>query len=102
LKLTYKKTKNSDEKSRLEHKIHSSVTTPHKKKTQENIRHNYETVFNSPSRTGTSTPQEWKCLKTVRKRKRTDYKFIHQIGSGGFGRVWKVESKKDGGIFAMK
>jgi serum/glucocorticoid-regulated kinase 2 len=33
---------------------------------------------------------------------RSDYQFLFQIGSGGFGRVWKVEEKKTGNIFAMK
>jgi len=35
-------------------------------------------------------------------RTRADFKFVFQIGSGGFGRVWKVEEKKNGKIYAMK
>lgn len=34
--------------------------------------------------------------------KRSDYRFIYQIGSGGFGKVWKVEDKKQKKYFAMK
>lgn len=30
------------------------------------------------------------------------FKFIYVIGKGGFGRVWKVEMKKNKQLFAMK
>lgn len=33
---------------------------------------------------------------------RSRYKFIYQIGFGGFGKVWKVEEKKTGKEYAMK
>jgi serine/threonine protein kinase len=35
-------------------------------------------------------------------KSRSDFQFLFQIGSGGFGRVWKVEQKRTGDIFAMK
>jgi serine/threonine protein kinase len=41
-------------------------------------------------------------LESVRVKGREDYRFIYQIGSGGFGRVWKVQNKKDNATFAMK
>ena len=31
-----------------------------------------------------------------------DFKFKHTIGKGGFGKVWKVQRKKDSLIYAMK
>jgi len=31
-----------------------------------------------------------------------DFKLKHTIGKGGFGKVWKVQRKKDSQIFAMK
>lgn len=31
------------------------------------------------------------CLKNEGKNMRKNYKFIYQIGFGGFGRVWKVQ-----------
>lgn len=35
-------------------------------------------------------------------KSRNDFWFLFQIGSGGFGRVWKVEEKKTKTIYAMK
>ena len=35
-------------------------------------------------------------------KSRLDYTFIYQIGSGGFGRVWKVLDKRTKAIYAMK
>lgn len=35
-------------------------------------------------------------------RSRSDFQFLFQIGSGGFGRVWKVMEKKGGAVYAMK
>ena len=31
-----------------------------------------------------------------------NYIFIKIIGKGGFGKVWKVQRKKDNNVFAMK
>lgn len=33
---------------------------------------------------------------------KNDYRFMHKIGSGGFGKVWKVEEKRSHRILAMK
>ena len=30
------------------------------------------------------------------------FKFLHCIGRGGFGKVWKVQFKKDNKFYAMK
>jgi serine/threonine protein kinase len=30
------------------------------------------------------------------------FRFLHKIGSGGFGQVWKVEFKKNSRPYAMK
>ena len=41
--------------------------------------------------------------KTEKKRyDKNDFKFLYVIGKGGFGRVWKIESKKTKQIFALK
>lgn len=33
---------------------------------------------------------------------RANYKFMYQIGFGGFGKVWKVQEKASWNYFAMK
>lgn len=33
---------------------------------------------------------------------KNNFQFHYAIGRGGFGKVWKVEKKKDKEIFAMK
>lgn len=33
---------------------------------------------------------------------RSNFSFQYAIGKGGFGKVWKVERKKDHQVFAMK
>ncbi len=33
---------------------------------------------------------------------RANFTFLHVIGRGGFGKVWRVERKKDKLTFAMK
>lgn len=35
-------------------------------------------------------------------KSKNDYTFTYQIGSGGFGRVWKVKDKRDHQNYAMK
>ncbi len=41
--------------------------------------------------------------KTEKKRyDKNDFKFLYVIGKGGFGRVWKIQSKKTKQIFALK
>jgi serum/glucocorticoid-regulated kinase 2 len=61
----------------------------------------YQPAFSSKKTSETMTPFDYdghhlgiKC--------RGDFRFLFQIGSGGFGRVWKVEDKKTSCIFAMK
>lgn len=43
-------------------------------------------------------------LKTtlIEKRSRNSYDYIHVIGKGGFGKVYKVREKKTNQLFAMK
>lgn len=43
-------------------------------------------------------------LKTtlIEKRTRNNYEYIHVIGKGGFGKVYKVKEKKANQLFAMK
>jgi serine/threonine kinase 32 len=36
------------------------------------------------------------------KLSKSSFKFLNIIGRGGFGKVWKVYSKKYGGFYAMK
>ena len=33
---------------------------------------------------------------------RNNFKFLCVIGKGGFGRVWKIQSKKSKQVFALK
>lgn len=43
-------------------------------------------------------------LKTtlIERHSRNSYEYIHVIGKGGFGKVYKVKEKKSGQLFAMK
>jgi serine/threonine protein kinase len=43
-------------------------------------------------------------LKTtlMEKRSRNNYDYLHVIGKGGFGKVYKVKEKKTNQLFAMK
>jgi serine/threonine protein kinase len=62
------------------------------------------TTFISKNSTPVGTPLQFqKTIEWVeRKMNKNDYKYIHQIGSGGFGSVWKVRNKQNGEILAMK
>ena len=33
---------------------------------------------------------------------RNNFKFLYVIGKGGFGRVWKIQSKKSKNVYALK
>ena len=33
---------------------------------------------------------------------KNSFKILYPVGKGGFGKVWKVESKKNGEVLAMK
>lgn len=39
---------------------------------------------------------------SLEKLSRTSFVFLYAIGRGGFGKVWKVEKKKEKRIYAMK
>ena len=88
-------------------KIKSAVNTPKnssalkmkspKKMTKENF---YLTLFRTEKNSPVSTPIFHEEPK--RKPTRNSYSFIHQIGSGGFGSVWKVKDKQSQEIYAMK
>jgi serine/threonine protein kinase len=41
-------------------------------------------------------------IKPIDKISNKNFEFIHVIGRGGFGKVWKVKFKKDGSFLAMK
>lgn len=41
-------------------------------------------------------------ISTIRKPDKNMYEYIHVIGKGGFGKVYKVLEKKTGILFAMK
>lgn len=38
----------------------------------------------------------------IEKKTRNHYEYIHVIGKGGFGKVYKVKDKKTGQLYAMK
>jgi serum/glucocorticoid-regulated kinase 2 len=59
------------------------------------------TAFVSNQHSSLSTPFQCEELE-VKSKCRNDFKFLYQVGAGGFGRVWKVQEKKSGQIFAMK
>lgn len=94
------KKKKPERKNSASKGVRSSLISPQnslkKIKNKENF---YQTVFNTQKVSPVSTPLEMELRK---KRTREDYRFIHQVGSGGFGHVWKVQSKKDNSVLAMK
>jgi hypothetical protein len=52
----------------------------------------YVTLFRSEKNSPVSTPLMMEEPK--KKANRNSYNFIYQIGSGGFGSVWKVKDKQ--------
>lgn len=79
--------KNADPIKNLKFGTHTPKPKPIKKSVKENA---YQTAFVSNNNSYISTPFECEPLE-LRERTRNDYKFLYQVGSGGFGRVWKVQ-----------
>lgn len=79
-----------------------ATATPKPKPIKKSVKENgYQTVVISNNNSYISTPfdiepPEYKELS------RNDYKFLYQVGSGGFGRVWKVQEKRSSQVLAMK
>ena len=80
--------------------MRSSLVSPKnsvkKFKNKENI---YQSVFNTTKISPVSTPLEF---EPVKMKSREDYRFVYQVGSGGFGQVWKVQNRRDNSVLAMK
>ena len=57
-------------------------------------------AFNSPTSDNTSGLEN--TGGSVAKPSKHDFNFLYVIGKGGFGKVWKVESKKNKKLYAMK
>lgn len=57
------------------------------------------TPFQSPR---SSVKQSPKKNQPERELVRDAFRFVHKIGSGGFGQVWKVEFRKNSRCYAMK
>ena len=38
----------------------------------------------------------------IEKKCKSNYEYVHVIGKGGFGKVFKVKDKKSGHFYAMK
>jgi hypothetical protein len=67
------------------------TTTPKPKPIKKAVKENgYHTAFISNNNSYISTPFECETVE-VREKSRNDFKFLYQVGSGGFGRVWKVQ-----------
>jgi hypothetical protein len=84
-------------------KVYKTATaTPKSKPQKKSLKENgCHTAFNSINHSATSTPFD--CEPQEHKEKtRSDYKFLYQVGSGGFGRVWKVQEKRSSNVLAMK
>ena len=90
---------NAKKTNQFPKKIKSALNTPKnsstvkvkspKKLMRENF---YVTLFRSEKNSAVSTPLMMEEPK--RKPNRNSYNFIYQIGSGGFGSVWKVKEKQ--------
>lgn len=79
-----------------------TVTTPKPKCLKKSVKENaYHSTFVSNNNSYVSTPFEYEIVDNKQKS-RNDYKFLYQVGSGGFGRVWKVQEKRTNETLAMK
>ena len=79
----------------------SSNITPSNKSRKASKENLFQSVFYSKKSSEVSTPFHNDYEDSLIKS-RCNFRFLHQIGSGGFGRVWKVEDKKTSAIYAMK
>ena len=79
----------------------SSTATPSAKSRKTSKENLFHTAFCSKKTSEVATPFECE-PEDMESRARSNFRFLHQIGSGGFGRVWKVEDKKSGMLYAMK
>jgi hypothetical protein len=67
-----------------------AVVTPKPKPNKKSLKENsYQSAFVS-NNSYTTTPYEFEQQIKIKEKSRNDYKFLYQVGSGGFGRVWKV------------
>ena len=79
----------------------STNITPSSKSRKQSKENIYQSPFYSSKSSAIVTPFQF--VEEAKKVKsRNDYRFLYQVGSGGFGRVWKVEDKKEHCIYAMK
>jgi len=90
--------KNSDTIKNLKLATATPKPKPLKKSVKEN---GYQTVVISNNNSYISTPFESEPPE-LKEHSRNDYKFLYQVGSGGFGRVWKVQEKRNSQVLAMK
>ena len=68
-----------------------SVTTPKHRASRKHLKENgCHTAVTTNCQSHLATPPEHE-VHSPREHTRFDYKFVHQVGSGGFGRVWKVQ-----------
>lgn len=79
----------------------SSTATPSAKSRKVSKENMFHTAFCSKKSSEVATPFEYE-QEDIESKARSNFRFLHQIGSGGFGRVWKVEDKKTGILYAMK
>jgi hypothetical protein len=68
--------------------IKSTNATPINKSKKSNKENLYNSIFQSTKTSENITPFDYD--REIKKTK-LDFSFLFQIGSGGFGRVWKVE-----------
>lgn len=80
----------------------SGMITPKPKTANKYVKDNgTHSAFISNNTSYSSTPFNFE-IAEVKERSRNDYKLLYQVGSGGFGRVWKVQEKRNTQILAMK
>jgi hypothetical protein len=77
---------NSNEISKLYKTTNVTPSNKIKKINKENL---YSSIFQSTKATENITPFDYD-REVKRNKTKIDFNFLYQIGSGGFGRVWKV------------